>query len=477
MTRLSTFASQALRVLTCAFFALTLLYSFAFLLGEPKISPTITLVALVVGMVGVIILACFLQRYLNTVSFVIILCLVTVGIRLAWVLTFDTQIIQDFKTMYHGALAAAQGDYSFADEPYFTTWVYQLGFTMYQALIVKLFGTGTLVIKLLNILYCLGTTLFIYRIAAHLFNEFSGRIAGIVFAVYIPNIVLTSVLTNQHLATFLFYAAFYLLVKKGITHPYAWIGIGVLLAFGDIMRPIGIVILLALTFFLCVVYFIGKEKVKKRTVFAKLVGIIGVFYVVHYMFSYSLIAAGVTDYPLSNRDPYWKFVLGFNHETSGRFSVPDYQLVNQYKEVGEERFALEKELIAERTADPVKLLQLAEKKFKLMWGDYDSAPYWGLEGYEHSNIKGALWVVEKLMYISIAFFALLSLVALMKGNARKEHLFFLLVILGYVAVHLLIEIQTRYRYFIIPSFVIIHSYGVYIASTYFQKKLPFLRSK
>jgi 4-amino-4-deoxy-L-arabinose transferase-like glycosyltransferase len=473
VNRLFSFTSQALHLFALAFFALTLLYSLAFVVLEPKYTPSLTIIVLLAGMIGVIILACFLQRYLNTASFVILLCLVTVGVRLAWMLTFDTEVVQDFKRMYDGAVAAANGDYSFAQEPYFTTWVYQLGFTMYQAMVIKLFGTGTLAIKLLNIVYCLGITLFIYRIAAHLFNEFSGRIAGIVFALYVPNIVMSSVLTNQHLATFLFYGAFYLLAKKGITHRYAWIGVGVLLAFGDIMRPIGAVILLALGIFLFVIYFIGKEKAKKRVILGKLVGILGIFYLVHYIFSYSLIAAGVTQYQLSNRDPYWKFVLGFNHETSGRFSVPDYNLVNQY-EVGEERFALEKELIRERLESPTKLLQLVEAKFKFMWGTYDESPYWGLEGYEHPKLKEALFLLEKLMYISISFFALLSIVALMRGEARNEHLFLLLVILGYVAVHFLIEIQTRYRYFIIPSFVIIHSYGVYMTATYFKQKIPFL---
>ncbi|MGR5914872.1 hypothetical protein ACT7DA_24700 [Bacillus pacificus] len=77
-----------------------------------------------------------------------------------------------------------------------------------------MFGEGVLAIKLLNILYCTGITYFIYRIATHLFNEFGGRVAALIFATYIPNIMMTSVLTNQHLATFLFYGGFYLLVKK-----------------------------------------------------------------------------------------------------------------------------------------------------------------------------------------------------------------------------------------------------------------------
>ena len=173
-----------------------------------------------------------------------------------------------------------------------------------------MFGESVLAIKLLNVLYCTGITYFIYRIASHLFNEFSGRVAALIFATYIPNIMMTSVLTNQHLATFLFYAGFYLLVKKGISHSYAWIFVSILIAFGDIMRPIGIVILLALILFLLITHIIGDQKINKKMVVSKLIGMLGVYYIVHFIFSYTLIATGVTQYPLSSRAPYWKFVVG-----------------------------------------------------------------------------------------------------------------------------------------------------------------------
>lgn len=62
-------------------------------------------------------------------------------------------------------------------------------------------------------------------------------------------------------------------------------------------------------------------------VVSKLIGMIGIYYIVHFIFSYSLIATGVTQYPLSSRDPYWKFVVGFNPETTGGFSFPDHKLV------------------------------------------------------------------------------------------------------------------------------------------------------
>ncbi len=177
-------------------------------------------------------------------------------------LNIQTPVETDFSMMYHSAIQAAKGDFSFAQNTYYTSWVYQLGFTMYQAFIIKLFGEGTFLLKFLNIIYCTGTTLLIYKITSYIFNEWSGRIAGLLYAFYIPSIVLSSVLTNQHLAVFLFYLGFYLLITKGLSNKYTWIFIGAILALGDIMRPLGAIILIAITIYVFFTRYI--RKIKKR---------------------------------------------------------------------------------------------------------------------------------------------------------------------------------------------------------------------
>ena len=47
-------------------------------------------------------------------------------------------------------------------------------------------------------------------------------------------------------------------------------------------------------------------------------------------------------------------------------------------------------------------------------------------------------------------------------------------LLGYAAAHILIEVQTRYRFDIMPAFMILQGYGIYLVttklSTLFRKK-------
>ncbi len=103
-----------------------------------------------------------------------------------------------------------------------------------------------------------------------------------------------------------------------------------------------------------------------------------------------------------------------------------------------------------------------------MWADYDSAPLWSLVTLEKTDkdmvsLKEDLTKYEKYMYTAAMIFSTLSLLYLILTKQNKTHYtLFLLLIIGYVAIHFLIEYQTRYRYFIIPSFTIIQGYGIYI---------------
>ena len=127
-----------------------------------------------------------------------------------------------------------------------------------------------------------------------------------------------------------------------------------------------------------------------------------------------------------------------------------------------------KKLIQERLSDPQKVLSLFGDKFVLMWADYDSAPLWSLVTLEKTDkdmvsLKEDLTKYEKYIYTAAMLFGTLSLLYLILTKQNKTHYtLFLLLIIGYVAIHFLIEYQTRYRYFIIPSFTIIQGYGIYI---------------
>ena len=413
----------------------------------------------------------FFSKQLKQAWFLIILLLIGFCIRLFWVLNVDTPIISDFYVMYNAAISITEGAYNFSSSQYFTTWVYQLGFTFYQAAVLFIFNHHVLALKLLNIAFSIGIIVCIYFTGKRLFNASVGRIAAIMYTIYIPNIMFTSVLTNQHIATFLFYLSFYLLITKFRASRIAWLYIGLLLSVANVLRPLAPVVLIAVVIYF-MLYLLTKDSIpvkdKLFCVGKNLIGILLTFVLVGKLISAAFIAGGLTEYPLENRDPYWKFVLGLNSETSGQYSESDAELIISLP-LGEERDEISKQLIMERLENKSQLIQLFKNKFKLMWGGNDASIYWSLDTFEEDSLFGfdrlelmeCLYAAEQIFYILIIFFSAVAFVFLfIKKQKEYPYSLYILLIVGYILVHLLIEIQTRYRYFIMPAFILFAGYGL-----------------
>lgn len=471
-------STKFLSVLVTAAFIIILIASFGAVADNYK-SGTTYYSALLILVVTIVVAALLVK--LPKKVFLVLLLLLSVILRLIWINNIHTLNVSDFEIMYKSAVRAAKGDFGFTSEGiYFNRWAYQLGFTMYQAFILHLFGGGTYTLKLFNILFSTGTVFMIYLIATRLFNEFCGRIGSILYALFIPNIALASVLTNQHLAAFLFYLSFYLLITRFESSKYMWILIGILLSAGDIIRPLGSLILLAVGLYVLITYFFNNVNKKGFILLGKLAGLIAVYYLFHALVSSSFISTGVTQYPLGNREPLWKFVTGLNHDTTGVFSDEDAKYLSKFP-LGKERDDASKQLIQERIEDKEALWDLFQEKFLYMWATMDDGSLiWGLRSkvHDYSDLMETLNMYERFMYLSMAFLVAVSMLKLTLERKINVHvcLIFLLII-GYMSIHLLIEIQTRYRYFIIPSFMILQSYGIFTIYTFyknafFQKKVP-----
>ena len=68
--------------------------------------------------------------------------------------------------------------------------------------------------------------------------------------------------------------------------------------------------------------------------------------------------------------------------------------------------------------------------------------------------------LEKLQYTIITIFMAIGAYSLYRKKKFSNSYVFLIIFIGYVLAHFIIEIQARYRYFIIPSMIIISSYGI-----------------
>lgn len=387
------------------------------------------------------------------ISIIFLLALI---LRYLCVVIIPTVQTSDFLIMHQAAINAANGDFAFVNDPYYQDWAYQLGFVFYQALIIWFTGSEKFVLQIINVFFTSASVVIVYLIGRDVFNKRAGIVAAFLYAFYLPVVVSSALLTNQHLATFFFISSVYVVLQIHKSPYFMGILAGLLIAFGDFFRPLGIVVLTGVSLFL--LYKSWRPIVKFE--FKEIVLILFVLFsykATTETLTYAINYSGVYEGRLRNNNPKWKFVLGLNQSTTGTYSFELAKIVSAANSK-EERDHIQDQIIKEHLSNKMALLTLFKDKFFNMWGSSDALIWWSLRDTGLSNSLSQLTVIEQSQYLLIlSLFIFGFLLSIRKFNFKS---YLMLAILSlYVGVHLLIEIQTRYRYFAMPFIIIYAGYG------------------
>ncbi|MBE3563905.1 MAG: hypothetical protein IMX05_09375 [Hydrogenibacillus schlegelii] len=177
----------------------------------------------------------------------------------------------------------------------------------------------------------------------------------------------------------------------------------------------------------------------------------------------ALNAAGVTPYSLKSHDPYWKFVVGLNPESSGQYAEEDLRRFAHLPTL-EAQLEVEKALVLKRLLDVDALFPLLWRKFCILWGSPD-ATFWWNHGVHRPALEAVWKAVERAAFLFVTASAFVGLVLGMRrqdgrGPLPDGRMLLLWIVLGYAAAHLVIEIQVRYRYFALPTLSILAGAGL-----------------
>ncbi|MBE6957334.1 MAG: hypothetical protein E7450_07800 [Ruminococcaceae bacterium] len=384
-------------------------------------------------------------------------------LALGVILWLQSQPVQDFDTMYQAALQLARGDHGYLQDTYFFNWAYQSAFVAYEALVIRLFGESLLPLQLLNALWMAGTAVLVYRVAACVAGERAAVAVGVLYTLYPAPLFLAGVLTNQHLSVFLLYGGIYLLIAGKELNWWRGIGAGALIALGNAMRPIGIIPLLA-----CVIWAVLRamenrdwKKLLTGAATAASYALCGL------LLSALIVGSGINPNGLANNQPMWKFVVGLNQDTDGQWNRTDYEafiLPSATDPEGADE-AMRQELERRLSVGPGKLAGLALRKSAAMWAGYEDL-YWGfghldpegeaVPGVSWNSLQLLLAYSEKGIYllaIALAFAGVLY--RLTRRERCGAGLVPVLLLCGYYTVHLIVEVQVRYRYFMMPCVFIL----------------------
>ena len=391
-------------------------------------------------------------------------------LALGVILIFGGVPIQDFQTMYDAGCQIAQGSREYLGTEYFYNWAYQTGFSAYEALVIRVFGESLLPLQVLNALWMAGTGCLVWAIARRFLGEPTAMAVSLLYALYPAPYFLAGVLTNQHIAAFFYYLGLWLLLwGKGKNLLRAALG-GVCVSIGNVMRPLGVVVILALLCWALVRMLLRRGRGLLWLGAPFLAAAVG-YFISGEVFDWLIRVTGLNPQGLGNNLPLWKFVLGFNLESGGTWNQGDYQAYYLLPR-GEAPGAME-QVVKERLASLGigGFLELFWRKLQTMWGSLEYL-YWGfghLDG--EAQVLGNLTLNQCLRawnYFDRGMFVLafglggLAQVRwLRRGENAPQRLPLLLsfLVCGYCGVHLLIEVQSRYRYFLMPAVFILAGAG------------------
>lgn len=377
--------------------------------------------------------------------FGILLILVSFLIRLAFIIVANFPQVYDFKTLLEASEMFAKGDYSFNTWYHFSTWGYQTAFVIYQGVLLKIFHS-IFVLKLLNIIYSSILVFVVYKLGLRISkNEKSSRIVALLYMIFPFYLFLNSVLLNSHLCTLLSYLGIFFLIKKDAKYKDYFIG-ALLIAFGNIIRPEGIIIILAFLLYKIITF--KKENFKK--IMISLLIFLSTYFIICNSASFLVKATNINPSGLENKDPLWKFLLGFNYETCGYYADSDTEFqADKNIELNEiKRRALE---------DIPRTGKLMVCKVNRFWLSSDLENEMGSFNDKKFNILGLTIKFSTIKDLAIGLnkginMLILSLfllgIIVNRKKIQEEVLFFVLLVLITFGIYLFIEIQPRYLYFI-----------------------------
>ncbi|EJQ17968.1 hypothetical protein IE3_00140 [Bacillus cereus BAG3X2-1] len=391
-------------------------------------STTSITIVLVIFIILILLIASILQYRFTDKQFLIFLISISIVARLITVLFIDSPMIGDMKAMYESAKQIAIGN-NIGN-------VSQLPFIIYESIIIRIFGDTVFAFQLFNILFCTGTAFFIYRIASMVFGEECGRIASMFYALYIPNIFMGSLLTSESLAIFLFYCACYILLYRGLDHPYMWVISAVLFAFSNMIFPMGLFLPIFIAAYVLLIEVFQSGA--KQKLLLKMIGLLIVFYSTHFGVSYGIKMMGMSQYTISNETYVQTVLIGKSQSEEKIFknqSVKEH-IDQELKEIEEERFK------------PLKPV---------------------INKFSDEGTNSILFKSEKLIYIVVTLFMAIALLHfLIKKQQNKGYMLFVLLITGYILLRLF-QVEVAYYNVIMPALFIVQSFGVYMSYFYCQK--------
>lgn len=374
-------------------------------------------------------------------------------VMLAILFSFNTQPISDYSGIYDMACKMHDGTFDVSSMnalDYEKVFNWQIGIAWLESLIFKSYHVSVNALKFANLLFINATLVLTYYVARLLRGEQSARVSFVLMSCFYPVLVSVGQFSNNNVVAPLLLVFILLIAKK------RYIAAGILLPVISFIRPLGIIVLLALG--VLMVYKVITRRFSWRKISLTCLKFAIPFLLTTWIIDEACIRAGYADAPVSKPTlSYFKFHQGLNIKSwEGPFDDlqrfdGDYEAYNEW----------EKNLVKDKYLnEPVKTLSNNFLKMIMFLGQYD----WKFAyTYNQSPPNFNSRLISCCVVFGWAqYFVLIILCIFGYGSYVKERGVDLLQILfiGIICVYFFIEAWPSYRYEIYPFMFIFAGSGI-----------------
>lgn len=368
---------------------------------------------------------------------IITMIIIEIVFSIVLILTYDTEPVSDYGAIWKAANEMANNEFTDELKPsaymYYYNW--QLGIAAFESIIIRLFGSNFLVLKILNILIVVLIDYLVYSLCKSKFGYKISCYAYVLATVFIPWVLSIPQFTNHHIGMLLLILSLWLIDKN---KWYTWLLAGISTAVLNILRPMGIIIVLTVACF-SIYNLIKSFDIK---VIFRLIYFVLAYFVILHSFDLLFISLNYTDTNISEaRIPYFKFqkgLYGYNEPYTDlkKFNY-NYALYNE---------EMKKELLS-HISNPKDIIVFVFNKMCRYLGlfDYQFEMTYNhdVQFYIQYPVK-ALYSMSWFQYIGMLLLALCGLKKYFKENNITNA--YVIFFIGNTLVYLFIEAFSSYRF-------------------------------
>lgn len=424
------------------------------------------------------------------IGLVVLVLIAATVVRILVIANFPMKPESDYKTYFEIAVLLKEGviqkdGKGYCD--YIAMFPHVMGYSYILKTLFKVVGTSVLAGQYLNVFFSVMTVFFTYRIARKLGGRTAG-IIGLVLSAFWPSQVLyITMLSAEYSFTFFLFLSIWVFLSvvkdydkttknagKGI---FMHILLGLLIGLAAAIRPMALILLIAIILTI-LPQKMKLEAVHKNTIpltlrmlekgWIRCILIIIPYFILSNVITTNIELTVNKTLPSASTSFGYNLLVGLNTQSIGGWNDEDasllYASMEQTGSASQAHITCRDLALQRIKSNPKGIFNLFIQKYELLWGNDDYGATWNIAFLDEqgnltkdrSDFLYALRDANNILYMIVIFLALISLIYFWKTKGNFAYVL-VLVYLGTVVMHLFVESQNRYHYFILQIFMIFAS--------------------